>query len=60
VRALDTLVAARQARAAIEHLLAINHWPHDRALSLAIDQLLILEEQATAAVRRVAEWRRSA
>jgi hypothetical protein len=60
VRALDTLVAARQARAAIERLLSLNAWPADRPLSLAIDRLLELEEQSAAAVHRVAALRRSA
>jgi hypothetical protein len=60
MRALDTLTAARQARIAIERLLAVNNWPEDRALSLARDRLLLLEEQAAAAVRRAAAWRRSA
>jgi len=60
MRALDTLTAARQARIAIERLLAVNDWPEDRALSLAIDRLLILEEQASEAIRRVVAWRRSA
>jgi hypothetical protein len=50
MRVLDTLTAARQARIAIERLLALNDWPEDRALSLAIDRLLLLEEQAAAAV----------
>ena len=60
MRALDTLVAARQARAAIERLLAVNDWPEDRSLSLAIDRLILLEEQAAAAIHRVSSWRRSA
>jgi hypothetical protein len=60
VRALDTLVAARQARAAIERLLEINSWPVDPVLGGAIDRLLILEEQAAAACRRITEWRRIA
>jgi hypothetical protein len=59
-RGLDTFTAARQARIAIERLLALNDWPEDRALSLAIDRLLLLEEQAAAAVRRADAWRRSA
>jgi hypothetical protein len=60
VRTLDTLAAAKQARAAIERLLAINDWPKDRALSLAIDRLILIEEQVARAIERVAEWRRSA
>ena len=59
MRVLDTLIAAKAARAAIERLLAINDFPSDRALSLAIDRLVVLEEQAAAAVRRAAEWRRT-
>jgi hypothetical protein len=57
VRVLDTLIAARQAKAALERLLEINDWPPDRAISLAIDRLLELEAQASAAVRRASEWR---
>lgn len=60
MRTLDTLAAAKQARAAIERLLAINDWPKDRALSLAIDRLILIEEQVARAIERVAEWRRSA
>jgi hypothetical protein len=60
MRALDTLVAARQARAAIERLLEVNDWPDDPALHRAIDQTLIIEEQARAAIERAAAWRRTA
>jgi hypothetical protein len=60
VRALDTLIAARQARASIERLLEVNDWPTDRSLSLAIDRLVLLEAQAAEACRRVDEWRRIA
>ena len=60
MRALDTFTAARPARIAIERLLAVNDWPKERALSLAIDRLVILEEQASEAIRRVVAWRRSA
>jgi hypothetical protein len=57
VTVLDTLTAARAARAAIERLLEINDWPTDRALSLAVDRLVEIEEQATRAIERAAEWR---
>jgi hypothetical protein len=60
VRVLDTLVAAKQARAALERVLEINSWPQDRALSRAVDRLLELEEQAARAIERVAEWQRGA
>jgi len=60
MRALDTLTAARQARAALERLLALNDWPEDRPLSLAIDRLLQLEEQAASAIHRATMWKRSA
>ena len=60
MRVLDTLIAAKQARAAIERLLAVNDWPRDRALSLAVDRLVEIEEQAARAIERAAEWRRSA
>jgi hypothetical protein len=60
VRALDTFITARQARASIEQLLAANGWPWDEALSRAIDRLTLLEEQAAAAIRRAASWQRSA
>jgi hypothetical protein len=56
VRAFDTLLAARQAKAALERLLAINDWPEDRALSLAIDRLVELDAQASAAIKRAAAW----
>jgi hypothetical protein len=57
---LDAFTAARQARNAIERLLAINDWPEDRALSLAVDRLLILEQQASETIRQFAAWRQSA
>jgi len=60
VRVLDTFTAARQARIAIERLLAVNDWPEDRALSSAIDRLLLLEEEASEAVRRAVACRRTA
>ena len=60
MRVLDTFTAARQARIAIERLLEVNNWPEDRALSLALDRLLLLEEEASEAIRRVKAWRRSA
>jgi hypothetical protein len=60
VRILDTYVAARTARAAIERLLEVNLWPQDRALVLAIDRLLLIEQQASRAIQQVAQWRRSA
>jgi hypothetical protein len=60
VRVLGTLIAAKQARAAIERLLAVNHWPTDRALSLAVDRLVEIEEQAARAIQRAAGWWRSA
>jgi hypothetical protein len=60
VRVLDTLVAAKQARMALERVLVVNDWPEDRALSLAIDRLVMLEEQASAALHRAVVLRRSA
>ena len=60
MRVLDTFAAARQARTAIERLLAVNDLPEDRALSLAIDRLLILEQEASEAIQRVVAWSQSA
>jgi hypothetical protein len=42
----DVAAAARKARGAIEDLLALLEWPDERALSLAIDRLLQIEERA--------------
>lgn len=58
MRALDVFVAARQARAGLEHLLELEGWPTDPALSLAIDRLVQIEEDAARTVLRAAEARR--
>jgi hypothetical protein len=58
VRALRLLVNVRNARAALERVLADEHWPADRAMSLAIDRLLLLEDEAAALIAKAAEQRR--
>jgi hypothetical protein len=58
VRALAVFIAARQARASLEHLMALEHWPTDPAISRAIDRLVQLEEESAHTILRGAEARR--
>lgn len=43
----DVAAAARRARGALEDLLELLGWSGERALSLAIDRLVQLEEEAS-------------
>jgi hypothetical protein len=51
-RALDILVAARRAKAAIESLLDVTGWGHEPALSRALDTIVLAEDTAAAAIRK--------
>jgi hypothetical protein len=51
-RHLDILIAARQARAAIERLLDVTGWGHEPALSRALDAVVVAEDLAAAALRK--------
>ena len=58
MRALSIFIAARQARASLEHLMELERWPTDPAISRAIDRLVQLEENAARTILRAAEARR--
>jgi len=49
-RPLDRFIAARHDRALVERLLDLQDWPEDRALSLELDRLVAVEEEAAAQV----------
>ena len=51
-RPLDILIAAKQARAAIERLLAVTGWGAESALSRALDAVLVAEDLAASALRK--------
>jgi len=55
LRALRVLANVRAAKASIEQLLADEHWPTDRTLSLTLDRLQVLKEQANETITKVIE-----
>jgi hypothetical protein len=59
VRALGVFIAARQARASLEHLMELEQWPIDPAIGRALDRLIEIEESSAQTILRAAEARRA-